>query len=195
MKKLSPVRVMDSNEDARSALEAELRVRGQSVVTQLESESLKPAGSNGMFLEIPSDLGLIEPITQYLTNRISKVWLISPNRCTALTIALQEALVNAIKHGNGSDPSKHVRITTIVSDDEANFTVEDEGDGFKESEIPPPGHPDNLYKPSGRGVLMIKSIMDDTHYNGRGNSVTMSIKRTSLDTGKQWDSGPGELKN
>jgi serine/threonine-protein kinase RsbW len=84
-------------------------------------------------------------------------------------------LVNAIKHGNHNDPIKQVRISADVSNEEAKFIVEDEGEGFDNP--PNPLSDDNLYKASGRGVLLIKSIMDEAHYNKRGNVVTMIKKK------------------
>ena len=72
-----------------------------------------------------------------------------------------------------------MRISADVSNDEAKFIVEDEGEGFDDP--PNPLSADNLYKASGSGVLLIKSIMDETHYNKRGNVVTMIKKRSTLD--------------
>jgi serine/threonine-protein kinase RsbW len=125
--------------------------------------------------ELPSDLSLMNGVLQYLTERVSKLGLIKPERSN-LFIALDEAFVNAVKHGNRNDPRKLVRITAELSAKEARFTVEDEGDGFNVQEIPDPRDPANLFKASGRGVLLIYNIMDEVEYNDRGNRLTM-VKR------------------
>jgi serine/threonine-protein kinase RsbW len=125
--------------------------------------------------ELPSDLSLMNGVLQYLTERVSKLGLIKPERSN-LFIALDEAFVNAVKHGNQNDPQKLVRITAELSAREARFTVEDEGSGFNVQEIPDPRDPANLFKASGRGVLLIYNIMDEVEYNERGNRLTM-VKR------------------
>ncbi|HEV2764984.1 MAG TPA: ATP-binding protein [Pyrinomonadaceae bacterium] len=125
--------------------------------------------------ELPSDLSLMNGVLHYLHERVALLGLIKPERSN-LFIALDEAFVNAVKHGNGSDPKKLVRITADLSAREARFTVEDEGEGFNVHDIPDPRDPANLFKTSGRGVLLIYNIMDEVEYNERGNRLTM-IKR------------------
>ncbi|HEX8776335.1 MAG TPA: ATP-binding protein [Pyrinomonadaceae bacterium] len=132
--------------------------------------------------ELPSDVSLMNGVLQYLIERVAKLGVIKPERSN-LFIALDEAFVNAVKHGNKNDPTKLVRITAELSPKEARFTVEDEGDGFNVDQIPDPRDPLNLFKSSGRGVLLIYNIMDKVEYNERGNRLTM-IKRPedSLDS-------------
>ena len=125
--------------------------------------------------ELPSDLSLMDGVLHYLIERVSKLGIIKPERSN-LFVALDEAFVNAVKHGNRNDPTKLVRITAEISPLEARFTVEDEGEGFNVQEIPDPCDPANLFKSSGRGVLLIYNIMDEVKYNERGNQLTM-IKR------------------
>jgi serine/threonine-protein kinase RsbW len=125
--------------------------------------------------ELPSDVSLMNGVLQYLIERVSKLGLIRPERSN-LFVALDEAFVNAVKHGNRNDPRKLVRITAELSSKEARFTVEDEGAGFNVQEIPDPRDPANLFKASGRGVLLIYNIMDEVQYNERGNRLTM-VKR------------------
>ena len=132
--------------------------------------------------ELPSDVSLMNGVLQYLMERVAKLGLIKPERSN-LFVALDEAFVNAVKHGNHNDPRKLVRITAELSSKEARFTIEDEGEGFNVQEIPDPRDPSNLFKASGRGVLLIYNIMDEVQYNERGNRLTM-VKRPedSLET-------------
>jgi serine/threonine-protein kinase RsbW len=114
-------------------------------------------------------------VLEYLQERVAKLGLIRPERSN-LFIALDEAFVNAVKHGNKNDPSKLLKITAELSSKEASFTVEDEGEGFDIRAIPDPCDPANLFRTSGRGVLLIYNIMDEVEYNAQGNRVKM-VKR------------------
>lgn len=125
--------------------------------------------------ELPSDLSLMNGVLHYLMERVAKLGIVQPNSSN-LFVALDEAFVNAVVHGNRNDPRKLVRITADLSAHEARFTIEDEGDGFRVNELPDPCDPINLFKTSGRGVLLIHNIMDEVQYNERGNRLTM-IKR------------------
>jgi serine/threonine-protein kinase RsbW len=131
--------------------------------------------------ELPSDISLMNGVLHYLTERVAALGVIKPD-ASNLFIALDEAFVNAVKHGNRHDHQKLVRITADLSSKEARFTIEDEGEGFNVGAIPDPRDPENLFKTSGRGVLLIYNIMDEVEYNERGNRLTM-VKRpeSSLD--------------
>jgi serine/threonine-protein kinase RsbW len=128
--------------------------------------------------ELPSDLALMNGVLEYLQERVAKLGLIKPERSN-LFIALDEAFVNAVKHGNKNDPTKLVRITAELTAQEASFTVEDEGEGFNIAQIPDPCDPANLFRTSGRGVLLIYNIMDEVEYNEQGNRVKM-VKRPDV---------------
>ncbi len=128
--------------------------------------------------EVPSYISLMHDILSYLMKRVEKIGIINPETSN-LFVALDEAFVNAVKHGNKFNAEKLVRITAEVSREEARFTIEDEGDGFDINSIPDPRNPENLFKTSGRGVLFIHNIMDEVTYNERGNRLTMIKKRVS----------------
>jgi len=123
--------------------------------------------------ELPSDLSLMSMVIDYLLDRVTKLGLIRLERSN-LFVALDEAFVNAVKHGNKHDQTKLLRITAELSREEAIFTVEDEGSGFDVSEIPDPCDPANLFRTSGRGVMLMYNIMDKVEYNAQGNRVTMT---------------------
>src|SRR5262245_9421118 len=125
--------------------------------------------------ELPSDLALMNGVLEYLQERVSKLGLIRPERSN-LFVALDEAFGNAVKPGHKNDLTELVKITAELSPNEASFTVEDEGEGFDIREIPNPCDPENLFRTSGRGVLLIYNIMDEVEYNAQGNRVKM-VKR------------------
>jgi serine/threonine-protein kinase RsbW len=125
--------------------------------------------------ELPSAISLMHIVLEYLLKRVEKLGAINPEQSN-LFVALDEAFVNAVKHGNKFDSEKLVRITANISKHEARFTIEDEGEGFDVNSIPDPLDPENLFKSSGRGVLFIYNIMDEVIYNERGNRLTMVKK-------------------
>lgn len=129
--------------------------------------------------EVPSFISLMHTILDYLLRRVEKNGVINSENSN-LFVALDEAFVNAVKHGNKFDSKKLVRITAEVSTKEARFTVEDEGDGFNVAEIPDPTNVENLFKTSGRGVLIIHNVMDEVRYNERGNRVEMVKKSPNI---------------
>lgn len=94
-------------------------------------------------------------------------------------LALEEALVNAIQHGNKSDPAKKVSILCEISREHYLVDIEDEGPGFKISEVPDPTDETHLDRPHGRGLLLMRSFMTSVDYLGRGNRVRMTKQRSS----------------
>ena len=96
--------------------------------------------------------------------------------CFGVRLALEEALVNAIKHGNRMDPDKKVNVACELTADEITVAIEDQGEGFKLAEVPDPTDADNLEKPGGRGIMLIRSFMNGFGYNDKGNRLTMSKK-------------------
>ncbi len=125
--------------------------------------------------EIPSLISLMHSILDYLMKRVEKSGVVNAENSN-LFVALDEAFVNAVKHGNKFDSTKLVRISAEVSTKEARFTIEDEGEGFNVAEIPDPTDTENLFKASGRGVLIIHNVMDEVRYNERGNRLEMIKK-------------------
>lgn len=94
--------------------------------------------------------------------------------CFGVRLALEESLVNAIKHGNRMEPDKKVRIACELTTEQITIVIEDQGEGFKVEEVPDPTDDDNLDKPGGRGIMLIRSFMNAVSYNDRGNQLTMT---------------------
>jgi len=91
----------------------------------------------------------------------------------AVHLALEEAFLNAIKHGNKMDPAKEVKIEYSVGLDKIEISITDQGEGFEPATVVDPRHGESLYKPEGRGLLLMNSYMDMVKFNERGNSVYM----------------------
>ena len=88
-----------------------------------------------------------------------------------LHIAIEEGLANAIKHGNQLDASKKVKIEGMVDGNKVRIEIEDEGEGFNPEDVPDPTLDENLDKPSGRGILLMRAFMDTIEYNDKGNRL------------------------
>lgn len=95
-------------------------------------------------------------------------------------LAVEEALVNAIKHGNQDNPEKFVDVILRLSSENFFVQVTDQGQGFNPSDVPDPTDEDNIDLPSGRGLMLMRSFMSLVEYNSAGNSVTMAKDRTHL---------------
>ncbi|MHC4748804.1 MAG: ATP-binding protein [Planctomycetota bacterium] len=91
----------------------------------------------------------------------------------AVHLTLEEAFLNAVKHGNQMDPTKKVKIDYSVGLDKVEISITDEGNGFEPESVVDPRFGKGLYEPGGRGLLLMNSYMDVVEFNERGNSVYM----------------------
>jgi CheY-like chemotaxis protein/anti-sigma regulatory factor (Ser/Thr protein kinase) len=157
--------------------------------------------------ELESDPKLVRALLGYLQETLSHMGLFDEMELLRIGVALEEALVNALYHGNlevgselrGEDDDSYralierrleeepyclrrIHLHVKLSGYQATFVVRDEGPGFDLTKLPDPTDPDNLERASGRGVLLIRTFMDETIYNDQGNQLTM-VKRTKLARG------------
>ncbi len=95
----------------------------------------------------------------------------------AIRLAIEEAVVNAFRHGNREDPAKTVRFVADIGVDAAAFEIEDQGAGFDPRRVPDPTADENLEIPSGRGVMLIKAYMTEVEYLPPGNRLRMVYRR------------------
>lgn len=98
-----------------------------------------------------------------------------------IELAMEEALVNAMKHGNQLDSDKRVALRYSVTPEQFDVRIEDEGAGFNPDDVPDPTMPENLERACGRGLYMIRCFMTDVRYHGKGNVVTMSKRKSPPD--------------
>ena len=92
----------------------------------------------------------------------------------SIKLALEEALVNAIKHGNQMDRSKKVAIVSRVEAERFEIHITDEGNGFDPVDVPDPTAVENIERPCGRGLMLMRHYMNEVSFNGRGNCVRMA---------------------
>ncbi|GHT34126.1 hypothetical protein FACS189427_00880 [Planctomycetales bacterium] len=96
----------------------------------------------------------------------------------AANMAFEEALINAVQHGNHSDPEKQVHLTCCLNSKLVYARIEDEGEGFDPKAVPDPTDEDNLMTASGRGVLLIRNFVSRSKWNDKGNVLEFEIDRT-----------------
>jgi serine/threonine-protein kinase RsbW len=94
----------------------------------------------------------------------------------AIQLAVEEVLINAIKHGNQLDPAKKVHVNVTVAPNQTEIIVEDEGPGFERAKVPDPTKDENLEKIDGRGILLMESYMDLVEYSKGGRRIRMIRK-------------------
>jgi serine/threonine-protein kinase RsbW len=115
--------------------------------------------------------GLREPCKKLLSILEEKGF--SQDDVFAVHLALEEAFLNAIRHGNKMDASKKVVLDYLVDQEKVEIVMKDEGEGFNPQSIPDPRMGENLYRPEGRGLLLMSAYMDLVEHNKVGNSVHM----------------------
>ena len=92
-----------------------------------------------------------------------------------IMIAVTESVNNAIKHGNKNDKDKNVTLSLSLDKNEINFVVEDEGVGFDYNDLPDPTAPENLERPEGRGIFLMKNLCDEVEFEDEGRKVKLSF--------------------
>jgi serine/threonine-protein kinase RsbW len=125
---------------------------------------------------IPSDTAAGQAVQERIVNRLEELDF-PPRDVFGMRLALEEALVNAIKHGNGMDPAKSVRVSCLINDGMVHVEIEDEGPGFDVSDVPDPTAEENLERPCGRGIMLMRAFMSKVEYNSKGNRLTLEKVR------------------
>jgi CheY-like chemotaxis protein/anti-sigma regulatory factor (Ser/Thr protein kinase) len=159
---------------------------------------------------LPNDESLVAPLIRRLEGAVFEMGLCERAELIRLGVALREAIVNAIDHGNLELDSelrqddervyrklgeerreqspyreRRVRIDVGVTRSEATFTIRDEGQGFDPSTLPDATDPANLCRIGGRGVLLIRTLMDEVRFNATGNEITLIKRRKAASPGHE----------
>lgn len=129
-------------------------------------------------LELPSELRAIEAAVDYVMRRCEGCQEDLRRLRLNFRVGLTEALANAMLYGNGRDPSKRVRVEVFVRHCAVVARITDEGNGFDPDCVPDPTAPGNLCREGGRGLFLMRRLLDEVHFNDRGNSVTLVLHRS-----------------
>jgi serine/threonine-protein kinase RsbW len=125
---------------------------------------------------IRSDPAEARRVQEEIARRL-KACQYSEHEVFSIKLAVEEALVNAMKHGNRMDPAKRVRVAYRVSPERFDVLIADEGPGFNPASVPDPTATENLERPGGRGLMLMRHYMNEVSFNACGNSVCMSKLR------------------
>ena len=122
--------------------------------------------------EIPSDSSIGSALANELIEAMTeRDW--PANDLFRTQLAYEEAIVNAIRHGNRCDPEKSVNVKMTCDDQRVTIQITDQGEGFDPGSIPDPRQDELLELPGGRGVLLITDLMSEVEFNDRGNQIRM----------------------
>jgi serine/threonine-protein kinase RsbW len=97
--------------------------------------------------------------------------------CFAVRTAMEEAVSNAVHHGNAGDLRRKITIEFAADESSVEIEIEDEGRGFEPGSVPDPTRPENVDIPSGRGIMLMKVYMNEVEFTARGNRVRMRYEK------------------
>lgn len=135
--------------------------------------------SQKLRLEISSrfdELDLVDSVMDGLLQHLG----FGEDDCSNLSLAVREAAANAVLHGNRLDPSKGAKIDAQVRDGRLQIRVTDDGAGFDVDALPDPLAPENLLKPTGRGILLMRNFMDEVTFEFPGAGGTIVAMSRSI---------------
>lgn len=129
-----------------------------------------------LVLELPTDIQSIEGAVDYVMSHCSSCAEHARRLNLNFRVGLTEALSNAMLYGNGRDPSKNVVVEVVLRDGTLKAKIRDQGMGFDPQTVPDPTLPENLTRPCGRGLFLMRELLDEVWYNERGNEVTLVLR-------------------
>lgn len=129
---------------------------------------------NAIRIEVPAMSENIRMIESFIDNAREKFHL-DDDIYGNIMIAVTEAVNNAIKHGSQNDSSKNVDLSLLVDGSTLKFRIEDQGHGFDYHHLPDPTAPENIEKPGGRGIFLMKHLADDVLFQEGGRVVELSF--------------------
>jgi serine/threonine-protein kinase RsbW len=129
-------------------------------------------------LRIPSDVNLVDEAVDLVTRHLEAAFVDRHTIRFNLRVALAEAVANAILYGNCEDPDKGVGVRVLFGRNAVEMEVTDEGGGYDFRHVPDPTSPANRMRPYGRGLFLIRQLVDEVRFNDAGNSICMILRRT-----------------
>jgi serine/threonine-protein kinase RsbW len=148
----------------------------------LDGGQSMPTDDGDLILELPTDVRSIAGAVDYVMSRCLTCCHEIPRLNLNFRVGLTEALSNAMLYGNSADPSKSVLVEVAILDTRVEARVRDEGRGFDPALVPDPTTPENLTKPCGRGLFLMRELLDEVSYNAQGNEVTLVLRLESSGT-------------
>ena len=185
------------------------------------AEAVELIDSQRTTITVPNDRAVVSNVVAWMQEQATQYGVVKSHDAVRLGVALEESLMNAIIHGNLEVSSelrqqgdgslyddfikmhalqepfcrRRVIVTAVLNSETATFEIRDEGPGFCLSALPDPLNPENLLRPSGRGLLLIQAFMDDVVFNDKGNCITMTRRRESVDSVKAVEQEDASFKS
>lgn len=148
--------------------------------TRHTAQDALTGGSETVTVSIPSDFAASRDLQRQIIDAVHRAGYNTQN-AFAIKLALEEAMINAIKHGNKLDMKKYVHVEYRVTPEQVEIIIEDEGPGFCRDEVPDPTLEENITKCSGRGILLMEAYMNQVEYSNEGRRLRM-VKKNEPDT-------------
>ena len=123
---------------------------------------------------LPSTLSTVEVVETKVTEYALKAGF-DEDTATQIAMVSREATANAVLHGNKRDPNKHLKARFTLTPESLVIQIADEGSGFNPSDVPDPLSPEGLLRPSGRGIFLMRAIMDEVNFRqlSPGTEITL----------------------
>ena len=125
-------------------------------------------------IEIRSDLKYMTEV-ELLIDTVCEDLELNEDHYGNILIAVTEAVNNAIVHGNHNDEDKKVKVAAEKEEEKVIFTIADEGKGFDFENLPDPTAPENIEKPDGRGIFLMKNLSDEVNFDLNGSKVSITF--------------------
>jgi serine/threonine-protein kinase RsbW len=142
------------------------------------SSALERGATTLVTLRLPSDVGCIEEAVELVTRHCLAGQHATETIRFRLRVVLSEAISNAIIRGNAEDHTKWVDVRVELVPEVIRVYVTDEGPGFDPTAVPEPISPEQLDEARGRGLYLIRKLVDAVHFNEQGNSICMTLRRS-----------------
>ncbi len=133
------------------------------------------AAATSVKLVLPSEIRFVD-LAHTVAEKMGELAGLDPEAALNVGLAVREAVINAIVHGNDRDPSRKVEVTVEVAARDLRIRVRDNGQGFDPGILPDPKAPENVLRSSGRGILLMRAFVDAVRFRyrrGRGMEVTL----------------------
>ena len=131
------------------------------------------------WVEIPSDVSIGLQVLETIVLELQMTGF-ELRQIRRIELAFTEALINAIRHGNGDDPDKLVLIEYGFDGPDFYLAIEDEGAGFNPRDVEDPTGPEQILRPGGRGLLLMQSLVQRVEFNSKGNRIALRLTREVL---------------
>jgi serine/threonine-protein kinase RsbW len=148
-------------------------------------KSPEPFGTTLLDITVPTQISLKMPLVFRMLKVLGAAGCLAPTGSMQAELCFDEAMTNAMIHGNKLDPERKIRVIVFADDTRWGAIIDDEGAGFTEADLPKPGDPETLLRENGRGIMLMKNYLDEVMYSSASKRLFMVRRRqTGLESGE-----------